>query len=101
MRHYPAISRRFPELAALEQFPVEKANEVRSDAYQSLYEKLSSNDKSLIDRLTRILKLEVSKIGTQGAWELLVAVAQVMEWLDWPKDSPRKENATNEKSHIY
>ena len=100
MNHYPAINRRFPELAALEQFPVKEANEIRSVAYQSLYDKLPTREKAFVDRLTKKM-LNMRGLGNQGAWELIIAVAQAMVWLDWPKDSPRKENKTNGKSHIY
>jgi len=82
--YYPAINRRFPELAALEQFPVNEANEIRSTAYQSLYDKLPNNEKVFVDRLAQTLKLDVQGLGTQGVWELIIAIAQAMVWLDWP-----------------
>jgi len=107
-RHYPAIARRFPVLANLESVAASKeegagghvANQIRTEAYQSLYDKLPTREKAFVDRLTKKM-LNMRGLGNQGAWELIIAVAQAMVWLDWPKDSPRKENKTNGKSHIY
>ncbi len=86
--HYPAINRRFPELAALEQFSVDEANEIRSIAYQSLYRKLPTREKVFMDQLVKKLMSDkdMSKalLGTQGALEVIIAIAQAMVWLDWP-----------------
>ena len=92
IRHYPAIARVFSELNNLQLLELDEANEVRSEAYQSLYEKLSNREKGIADVATKeIRRMMVTEegrmlpLGEQGAWELLVAIAQAMEWADWPE----------------
>lgn len=87
IRMYPAIARRFPELGALYEVSVTEANEIRTEAYQALYDKLPDKEKAFADRKGEELMAMMStqRLGKQGAWELLVAIAQAMEWADWPE----------------
>lgn len=84
---YPAIARRFPELGVLQRLPAKEANELRTEAYRSLYEKLPIEEKQSADMEKETLRAIVPNqpLGEQGAWELLVALAQVMEWQGWPE----------------
>jgi len=86
-RHYPAIARRFPELAILETLPITEANKIRTEAYRSLYNSLTIQEKVFADRKVAELKAIMPnvKLGNEGAWELLIALAQLMEWLNWPE----------------
>ena len=86
-RHYPAIARRFPELAILETLPVTEANKIRTEAYRSLYDSLTIKERVFADRKIAELKTIIPdvKLGNGGAWELLIALAQLMEWLNWPE----------------
>lgn len=92
IRMYPAIARRFPELGALYEVSVTDANEIRSEAYQALYDKLSDKGKVFADRKGEELRAVMpdQPLGKQGAWELLVALAQAMEWANWPERSVEK-----------
>jgi len=86
-RYYPAIARRFPELNALQDLLPMEANEIRTDAYKALYDKLPIQEKALADRTIKELQaiIPIKGFGDASAWELLVALAQAMEWLDWPE----------------
>lgn len=88
MKHYPAMARRFPELAKLELYEashgVTSANEVRTEAYKSFYNKLPDEERRLADSSIKELRT-IERLGRGGARELLVALAQVMEWADWPE----------------
>jgi hypothetical protein len=86
-RRFPAVARRFPELAALSNMTDGEANTVRSEAYQDLYGKLTDKEKAFADRKGEELMamMPTQQLGKQGAWELLVALAQAMEWADWPE----------------
>ena len=92
IRHYPAIARVFDELNELQLLPESKANEVRTESYQALYEKLTNREKGMVDIATKELRRmmvteegQMLPLGKQGAWELLVSLAQAMEWANWPE----------------
>ena len=87
MRMYPAIGRRFSELGALYKVSTADANRIRAEAYQSLYDNLSNEEKVFADRKCEELMAMMSgqHLGKQGAWELLVALSQAMEWANWPE----------------
>ena len=84
IRNYPAIARKFPELRALQAMPTTEANTIRTEAYKSLYNKLSSEERSLANGGIKRLST-IRGMGRDSAWELLVAIAQAMEWADWPE----------------
>jgi len=86
-RHYPAIARRFPELSDLQEIPTSEADATRTEAYKSLYGKLTVQERVIADRKIAELRVMMgnTRLGEQGAWELLVALGQAMEWLDWPE----------------
>jgi len=99
-RHYPAIAQKFPELQALQGgwvydktsgkrriLTTAEANKIRTEAYRALYDSLTIQEKVFADRKIAELRAIIPdvKLGKGGAWELLIALAQLMEWLNWPE----------------
>ena len=86
-RGYPAIARRFPELNALQEMPVTEADAMRTEAYRSLYDKLLPQERVFADKKIEELKgaMPDVKLGDGSAWELVVALAQLFEWVNWPE----------------
>ena len=86
-RGYPAIARRFPELRALQEIPVTEADAIRTEAYKSLYDKLPIQERVFANKKIEELKVIMPnvKLGNGSAWELVVALAQLFEWVNWPE----------------
>jgi hypothetical protein len=95
MRPYPAIARRFKELSKLQSMDVNESNTIRTEAYQDMRNKLPKNEQLVADRAVKRLAFEIKAegaskgmfemmLGEQSVWELIVAVAQAMEWQNWP-----------------
>ena len=74
--------RAHPELAAMHSQP--DTNQIRTEAYQAMYEKLPTQEKADMDMFIERAKT-IHNVGDLSALELIVAVAQFLDWADYPE----------------
>jgi len=71
-----------PELVAMHSQP--DTDQLRKESYQGMYEKLPVQEKADMDIFIERAKT-IHNVGDLSALELIVAVAQFLDWADYPE----------------